>query len=238
MKKISIFSILTIFVLNSCDGPFSHCMDGNNDVTSENRSITGFTEVVSEGEFDVIIVQDSVFSIIVEAEENLLPYISTTTSNSTLIIKTKNKRCIRPNSPVKIYVSAPEIQSIILDGSGSINAEQISTNNLYAKLRGSGDLLINANCTDFNCKLSGSGNIVLSGSVNDAEMLISGSGNIQAYSFQQNRSFATISGSGNTYLSVSTLLDVKISGSGSVNYIGFPSVNASITGSGSVNNSN
>jgi len=54
----------------------------------------------------------------------------------------------------------------------------------------------------------------------------------------QNNCFATISGSGNIYTSVSDLLDVKITGSGDVYYFGHPIVNVSISGSGQLINNN
>jgi hypothetical protein len=238
MKKVLIASILSLLLFNACHDPFNYCKNGNNNMVSETRFVEGFTEVVSEGDYIVEIVQGEEYSVIVEAEDNLLPYIETDLKNSSLVIRTKRRRCIDPNIRVKILVTAPEIKSIVLSGSGSINAEQIETDFLNINLSGSGDIITSAVCEKMDCSISGSGNISLIGSCEDGDLHISGSGNINSFGMNYFKCFATISGSGDMFISVIDFLDVKITGSGSVNYIGNPAVTAKITGSGSVNNKN
>ncbi|MBN2683468.1 MAG: DUF2807 domain-containing protein [Bacteroidales bacterium] len=238
MKKILLLSSLSLLIFSACHDPFGYCTNGNNVLVSETRFVSGFNEIVSEGDYEVNIVQGDEYSVVVEAEENLMPYIETDLDNSTLVIRTKRRRCIDPNYRVKVWVSAPEVKSIILSGSGNINAEQIETNFLNVKISGSGDIVTQAVCQKLDCSISGSGNISLMGSCDEGDMHISSSGNINGYGMEQITSFATISGSGDMYLSVIDFLDVKITGSGCVNYIGNPAVTAKITGSGSVNNKN
>jgi hypothetical protein len=75
--------------------------------------------------------------------------------------------------------------------------------------------------------------VTLAGNADEGNLNISGSGNIYASNFLQNKVYITLSGSGDTHISVTAYLDVTISGSGNVYYKGDPSViNKNITGTG------
>jgi len=225
--------------------------DGNHHVMTETRQLVPFTKVINEGEFNVIIVEDSITEAIVEAESNLIPYIRTIVNGNTLIIDTREN--INSNLPINIYIKTPEVNSIKLSGSGTITADSLVGDNVEIAISGSGNInaSVNAGLVDIltsgsgdmwlnvvsqftYAKISGSGNINVDGNTKDGDFNISGSGNIHSYDFVQNNSDANISGSGSMYVNVIDYLKVKISGSGSVYYLGNPSLDISITGSGSV----
>ena len=226
-------------------------LDGNHHQMTETRQLVPFTKVVNEGEFNVIIIEDSISEAIIEAESNLIPYIRTVVNGNTLIIDTREN--LEPNIPITIYVRTPEVNSIELSGSGTITADTLVGDNVEVKISGSGninanikaslvDLLISgsgdmwlyAESQIAYSKISGTGNINLTGNSTNGDFNISGSGNINSYEFVQNELNSKISGSGNMYVNVVDYLNVQISGSGSVYYIGTPSLDVNITGSGSV----
>jgi hypothetical protein len=227
---ISAFSCL--IYLTSCSK--FHTIDGNGNVTTESRTLSTFSKVKSEGSFEVYIAQDSVQSVNVEAESNLLPYIETDVSGSILIIRVREHRNIDNHEPIKIYVKSPVVKSINLSGSGLINCDSMITSTLDVNLSGSGNMNIIAESNKIDAHISGSGKITLSGTANETDFNIDGSGNIHAYNLPQDTCFADISGSGDMYVYVNEFLDVRISGSGRVHYIGNPTVNTFITGSGTV----
>jgi hypothetical protein len=223
-------------------------------VVTETRPIGNFTGVSSESWFKVYIIQDSVNEITVEAESNLLPYIDTWVEGSTLILREQHGRCINNHFPVIITVRTKTISFVRLSGSGDIYGNNtfntdflrvelngsgqidlgVSAGNVETDISGSGLIRLEVNADHIEATISGSGEIDLYGTVYKGDMKISGSGNIHAYELIQDICFATITGSGNIYVSVIDLLDVKITGSGSVHYKGNPDVNLHITGSGSV----
>jgi hypothetical protein len=225
-------ALFCLIYLTSCIG--FHTIDGNGNITTENRTLNTFSKVKSEGSFEVYISQDSVQSVTVEAESNLLPYIETDVSGSVLLIRIREHRNIDNHEPIKIYVKSPMVEGIDLSGSGLISCDSMITPNMDLHLSGSGKMNVIATTNKIDAHISGSGGITISGSSNESDFNIDGSGNIHAYDLKQDTCYADISGSGDMYLNVNKFLDVKISGSGKVHYIGNPSVNTFITGSGAV----
>ncbi|MFH0866862.1 MAG: head GIN domain-containing protein [Bacteroidota bacterium] len=227
-------SALVSFVyLTSCTN--FHAIEGNHNVVTETRNISSFTELRSEGSYDVYLIHDSVFYAQVEAEENLLPYIITEISGGELVIKTHEHKNLKNHTTIKIFVHAPSANSLTLEGSGKIDCDSISEDNLKIFLDGSGNIFLGkAECDKIKTKISGSGEVDLSGTANETDFNISGSGDINSYNLVQDTCYADISGSGDMYINVNKFLDVHITGSGTVHYYGTPVVNSDITGSGMV----
>ena len=251
LKNLILYSFVIILSVSYTSCRKLVMLDGNHHQMTETRQLVPFTKVVNEGQFNVIIIEDSISEAIVEAESNLIPYIRTVVNGNTLIIDSREN--LEPNLPMTVYVRTPEVNSIELSGSGTITADTLVGDNVEVKISGSGNInaSIRANLVDIlisgsgdmwldaesqivYSKISGSGTINLSGSTKNGDFKISGSGNINSYEFVQDELNSEISGSGNMYVNVIDYLKVKISGSGSVYYIGTPSLDVNITGSGSV----
>lgn len=257
MKKntIIISMIAALFLITSSCTKSLIRIKGNGSVTTETRSVSTFSRIINEGDFDVYIIQDSVSEVIIEAESNLISYIRTSVDGSTLTIDTKDN--LKQNHPIKLYVHTPNVNGVVLSGSGIIDLGNISTSILEVTLSGSGDIRgsvaaddisvdINGSgsanmgiiCDDLTTYISGSGDLLFNGSATTAHFNVNGSGAIKAYDLALKNCYINISGSGDMFVNVSDLLDIDISGSGSIYYIGQPSINLNITGSGSVVNSN
>lgn len=253
IKNIILISCVVIFSLSysSCRKLDFAMVNGNGHLLSETRILVPFTRVINEGNFNVIIVEDSITEAVVEAESNLIPYIRTIVNGNTLIIDSREN--IQSNLSINIYIKTPEVNSIKLSGSGTIKADYLEgdnvdivisgSGNINANVKaglidilisGSGDMWLDVESQITYSKISGSGNINIEGSTTDGVFKTSGSGNIYSYDFVQNTLDSDISGSGNMYVNIIDYLKVKISGSGSVYYIGNPSLDVNITGSGSV----
>lgn len=226
------FSLLpSIILLQACD---VQCIRGNRDMTTEYRSVEEFKGVQSEGSWNVAVHEDSVYYIVVEAESNLLPYIYTQVRDEDLVIRTRDHRCLNNRLPITIHVYTPSLQRAALEGSGDMNIEMLEGSNTRLVISGSGEIEASVNADELDATISRSGEMYLSGTCETSEMEISGSGDIRAYGLQQGTCFATISGSGDMYLYVLNLLDVRILGSGDVHYKGNPQLRKTITGSGEV----
>ncbi|MCF6171514.1 MAG: DUF2807 domain-containing protein [Bacteroidales bacterium] len=253
MKPNSIILAVAMgFVLlwsSACRKPFA--INGNKQVETETRQMVSFENIVNEGPFNVYIMHDSIYQVVVEAESNLIPYIRTRVNGNTLIIETREN--MNSHWPMNVYVKSPIVKGVYLKGSGYMNLDSLNSNHLQVEISGSGDItgmvntntvnafisgsgtiFLEAHTTGIVTKISGTGTLDLSGESENGTHTISGSGNINAYNFPQKECYAKISGSGNMYLNVSHYLDVAISGSGSVFYIGDPQLSVKITGSGSV----
>ena len=230
--SFSLLILAAVAILPGCDG--GRCIRGNHDMETEYRNVEYFDGVITEGSWDVSVHEDSIYYVVIEAESNLLPYIGTSVRNNDLVIRTRDHRCINNREPIHIHVYAPSVSHATLEGSGNMDIERISGSSTRLAISGSGDISAGVWADDFEAQISGSGEMHLEGETETSEMEISGSGNIKAYNLLQGSCFATISGSGDMYLHVLTLLDVRILGSGNVYYKGNPQLHTSILGSGEV----
>jgi len=231
--KIAFLVGLTLMA-NACENSWN-CLRGNGVPGEEIRTITGFTGVVSEGEFDVFIVPDSNFSVKLEADENLIQYISTRTSGNTLIIDQGTRKCLRSDNPIRISVYMPDVEYLNLTGSGMIMGDNIEGEKLRVELTGSGLIdLRGLNLGLLDGLITGSGEMIFWGKTTDADLDITGSGMIKAFHLESVNCIANISGSGNMEINVEKQLNAFISGSGSIYYQGIPNVSTTITGSGAV----
>ncbi len=223
-----------IILAGSCSDSWFNCLEGNGVQASEDRTITAFSGIEHEGNFEVVVTYGSSCSVTVEADENLLPYIITSRHGSRLVIETERGRCIQSRNPVIVYVTMPYADHLELTGSGSIDCSQVDTDYLHILLSGSGEIIADILAQNVEADLTGSGIIELYGEMDRGDLKITGSGYITTYNCVSKNCFVTISGSGDVYTLVDDLLDVKITGSGTVYYRGNPVIRSSITGSGQV----
>ncbi|MBK7175354.1 MAG: DUF2807 domain-containing protein [Bacteroidales bacterium] len=229
-----IILIISIFVILFLSGCVYERIEGNYDLDTENRTEEPFTEIISNGSFRVFVIPDSVTSISVKAESNILPYLYTISDGETLRIGFKNGYNIHENYPVEVFIHTPSVKSLRLQGSGRVECLGFSESSVELDLSGSGNIEADFEAIHVDAAISGSGNIHLSGSADNSDMRISGSGKIHALDFTQKNCNAFVSGSGDIYTDVIDQLDAHISGSGCVYYTGDPDVDTNITGSGKV----
>lgn len=226
-------AVLIVIVLNSCER--FNCIEGNNIFAIEERPTGYFSGIELDGSFDVYVSYDTVTSVTVEGDENLLRFITTYTKGNTLEIGTSSRRCLDSWHPIVITVSTPSLHYLGLDGSGFINCSYFNTSYLDIALDGSGEIyVVDVDCNELDAEIDGSGDIKLAGICEKSYLEIDGSGKIRANDFISDECYVDIYGSGVVYVFVWDILDVYIDGSGIVYYEGSPVVRKRIDGSGDV----
>jgi hypothetical protein len=237
VSRVAFLAVLTVMAY-ACESTWS-CLRGNGVPGDETRTISGFTGVVSEGEFDVFIVQDSAFAVKIETDENLIQYIRTSVSGNTLIVDQGTRKCLRSDMPIRITVYMPQVEYLNLTGSGMITGDNIESDELKVHLTGSGLIDLKGLKTGLlDALITGSGEMIFWGETVDADLDITGSGIVKSFHLESVNCIANISGSGNMQVKVEKLLTAYISGSGNIYYQGNPDVIVKITGSGAVTKSN
>lgn len=233
MKKLSILFILTIIVAAA----FSSCrkVDGTGPVVTEFRNVSGFTEIKSEISADIIVTPAAAYSVKIEAQQNIIDVIETVLNDGMITLRVKSNTVIKPDAKVKIYISSPDIQGLIVSGSGNMQvSDALTSSHLYLKTSGSGNINISRlNGQSIDANISGSGEININeGAIHEELIDISGSGSMNMSNLTTVNSDIKIAGSGNAKVNVIDYLKVRITGSGSVYYKGTPTIDVNITGSG------
>ncbi len=221
--------------LAGCENTYWSCLRGNGILEEETRELQEFNGVVTEGDFELFYVPDTSYAVVIESDQNLIPYIRTRMSGKTLIVDNGTRKCLRSEYPIRITVYAPEIRLMSLVGSGMISAESVYGDELRLELEGSGYIdLRGIDVLDLEVLITGSGDVTLWGTSKLAEYTITGSGTISAQNLVSEICTSEISGSGEIYCLATQKLNAFISGSGTIYYRGDPSVTTYISGTGSV----
>jgi hypothetical protein len=236
MKKLLfILCALNVLVLSSCDFVAGKRVKGNGNVQTVDRSETGFTGIVSGSNFDTY-VGIGPYSVKVEAEENIIPYIETFVDNGTLRIETKDGFWLKPRRSVKIIVTAPRLSKLHASGNGGITSTTKITDSSRIDLRVSGnaEMKMEVDAPEIEAELTGNGGIAIKGLSRNFKCKTTGNGHIEALDLQAESTRVEIFGNGNADVSASVKLDVRIGGNGDVRYKGNPQTSTQITGNGSL----
>ena len=227
----SLFLIISILFLIGCSGR----VQGNGNVTSETRNVSGFDNVQLQTIADVVLTQSETYALTIEGEENIIAEIETAVDGNTLVIKTEPTVIIDPTEPVTIQLSMPNIEKLSVTGSGSLIANEVNTNSLDLSVTGSGDLEIDTlDAQTLAARVTGSGNIELGGEADNQDVLISGSGDFNGDGLFSETAVVAVTGSGKATVWVNNSLDASVTGSGDIDYFGDPQVDQTVTGSGDI----
>lgn len=237
MKKLLI-ALFALISINSFAQPWE-TVKGNGQIKKETREVNNYTSLASQGSMDVQIAYGNSNSVVVEGDENLLPYIETLVENGKLTIRSKKNVNLKSTSKITVQVSMTKINSLLLSGSGNINGSGAFTSDgkTDISVSGSGNLKLDFDSfKDLDLSVAGSGNIDLkSRETNNINARVSGSGNIDCSSISSKDVDAKLSGSGNIKVYANNSIDAKISGSGNVYYKGnAQNISQHVVGSGKV----
>lgn len=230
---------------------------GSGNVTTEARSVSDFDEVALRGLGHLDIQQGDHEALTIEAEDNIIPMITTMVHGRRLEIGFERHGWshIRPTKPIRFHLTvkalrglhlsgagsatAPALQGdrqeLVVSGSGNADIGQSQGRALEIVVSGSGDIQIGQfQGQDLEVESSGSGVCRIGGVTINQQIRVSGSGHYRAEDLASETCTIRISGSGRAAVRVARMLDVRVTGSGTVRYIGSPTVNRTVLGSGKV----
>lgn len=205
----------------------------------EERSVPAFSKISLRISANVHVEQGAKQNIRIEAKSSVIEDLITEVKDRTLNIRLPNNFLFQNynTGKIDIYITVPEIDGLVVSGSGNIITENITTRILDLTVSGSGNIKIEQLKVErVSATISGSGGISVDdgGVADNLTISISGSGNMKASGFEANDVNASISGSGNCTIRSNGTIKARIAGSGSVYYSGNPAIDSSVAGSGKV----
>jgi hypothetical protein len=169
--------------------------------------------VAISGEGELTLSQTGQESLTIEAEDNLLPFLTSTVAHGRLTLGTS--AAIHPTKPIHYTVTVKDLTLLALSGAGSVTATQLHVNGLKVDV-------------------SGAGRVTLSGQAEKSDVRLSGVGSYDGSKLATRSTRVNVSGVGSAIVEASDALDATTSGVGSIEYIGDPKVTKSVSGVGSV----
>jgi hypothetical protein len=232
-------SVLSLFLAANLLFVFASCekVVGEGPVVTETRNISNFSGLDLRVSGQVNYTQSPDYKVEVRAQQNILGYLETYVSNNRLVIRFDDDVRVRTHEDITVNISAPDLNSLRVSGSGDIVANgALTPTSMDMDISGSGNIMVSKLEADYlDATISGSGDIkVLNGTANEEKLRISGSGDMDLANVLSRYVNTTTSGSGDIRVHATDRLNVTISGSGSVYYRGQPSINTHISGSGKV----
>ncbi|HEY0426319.1 MAG TPA: head GIN domain-containing protein [Pyrinomonadaceae bacterium] len=174
---------------------------GSGNVKTENRRVSDFKAIDVSGAFEVEITAQKDFSLEVEADDNLLPLIKTEVDGETLQIRSEKR--FSTSNPLKIRISAPDIDSLDLSGASKVN-------------------LVNLNNDGLKLDSSGASKIKVEGTTGDFDVEMSGASRLDAENLKAENVSVDSSGASNAMIFVTNELRADLSGATNVTYSGNP----------------
>jgi hypothetical protein len=190
-------------------------ISGSGSVTQEVRAISTFDKFELSGQGSVLLTAGAEPALTIEAEDNLLAYMTADVSGGRLMIGVKDGVMLQPTEPITYRVIYPALSEIKLSGAGTISTDALSVERLTTIL-------------------SGTGIITPSGSVDRMVIDLSGSGTINSQELTSAHASVSLGGAGNVFVNASDTLDVTLSGTGTVVYMGSPEITQTVSGVGQV----
>ena len=174
---------------------------GSGNATSEKRDLSGFKSVEVGGVFQVEITAQKEYSVEVFADDNLLPLIKTEVDGNTLSIETERR--ISPSSPIRVRISAPDINKLDISGVANVTLNDIKNDNLAIDS-------------------SGASKIAVTGQTGKLSIDVSGASKIDAENLKAENASVESSGASKINVNVSGELRSNLSGASRVVYTGTP----------------
>ncbi len=212
-------------------------IQGSGDMIEETRLVTGFTSISFFTEGSITITQGDEEALTVETDDNVMPYLETTVIDGVLTIRVQEGYGvdIDPSNGITWGITVVDLDSISLNGAGSLNMGEFTTDRLSLSVAGAMDVDIDdLNADALEVVVTGVGSIVLAGEVTAASLTLTGAGSIDTSDLSARQATALVSGVGDISVWAIDTLAATITGLGGIDYYGNPTVTRAGTGAGSI----
>lgn len=193
---------------------FNSGVNGSGNIVTQTRDVSDFTSIDVSSVFEVEIVAQKDFSVEVDADDNLQEFITTTVRRG--VLKIESEKRINSKSPIRIRISAPNIERIESSGASKINITELNNSSL-------------------DIDTSGVSHIKIEGQTARLKIDVSGAGNIDAANLTAENATVDASGASHVTVNVTNTIRSEASGASSVTYTGNPKqVHKDATGAASI----
>ena len=132
---------------------------GSGTMTSETRplaDVTGF-KLGSIGAVQVVIGSDE--SVVIEGEDNLIPFITTEVSDGILTIGTKDETSLQPTRSLNFTVTVGRVELAEISGAGTLSIEDPENDRIDLSVPGAGTISVSGQVDYLTASISGTGTV-------------------------------------------------------------------------------
>ena len=179
--------------------------------------------------------QGATESLLVRAEDNLLPYLTTEVQGGVLSMRTAGNVDLRETRPIEFFLTVVDLDRFEFTGVGDAELQDLVLDDLVLRSSGIGTVrLSRLDAARLDVQLSGIGSVSANGVVGEQIIRVGEFGDYEAAALPSLVTTVTLTGSGAATVNVRDRLDATILSIGSVYYLGDPVLTTSISGTGRV----
>ena len=202
-----------------------NCVEGSGHLWSQDRELSGFSKIDASEQVTVYITQADNYSVVVNAENNLIDHVRTKIIDDTLVVDT-SRLCFKNKKPVSVEVTMPDISYIdASSGASVVSRENILADDLFIDMSSAADVILSVQATKLRVDASSASQATLSGTAGTIAIDASSASIIDAYDLIVSDAAVEASSASVVNLYVINTLEVDASSASLVNYLG----NAQVT---------
>lgn len=186
---------------------------GSGNRQRQKRDVPAFTSISTEGAYEIEFVSQQPVSLEIEADDNILPIITTEVSNG--VLRIRNNRSFSVNRPIILKITAPNLEGLSASGAGKIEISGLQNDS-------------------FEIDSNGAPSIKVSGETKAVDINSNGAGKIDTHKLRATKAVVVANGATKVEVFASDELNANVTGPSRVVYSGDPKVNKSVNGPGSV----
>jgi hypothetical protein len=203
------------------------------DQTTREREVVAVTAVVLETSGDLVVTRGDTPRLVVTAGENTLEKLTTDSAGGTLRLGKRSGANLRGD--IRYELTVPALTAVTVESSGTAEVDLAGAADPTLVVDGSGRIEArNIEARALTVRIGGSGRVVPSGRTDRQTVTVDGSGAYEAYELASTEATVTMEGSGRARVQATGTLRATVEGSGSITHRGGARVEQRIDGSGSV----
>jgi Putative auto-transporter adhesin, head GIN domain len=237
MSKNLLMGVLLTLVFTGCFINNKEKIKGNGKVITKEINTSNFNYLYVDNAIEVYYRQDSVFSIKVETDENLIDYLDIDADyRYNLVVSIKEGYRLSASDKIKVHITSPLIAIMEASGASGIYSQGIITTDAIMDIdvSGASRVKLELNAPSVKVNISGASTINLAGKTEQMEITASGASIANCFEITAAFANANVAGASRAELFVTNKLKADASGASSIIYKGSAEVNKNESGAGSI----
>ena len=207
---------------NGSEHSFNFSSESSGDHITREYDLEGFNELQVVGGWDILVVADDNFSVVVEASEKAIGDLEVDKSGDSLVMALdyRKKADLNEFHGASATIHMPVLNTVDIDGAINMNVDGFTGDQISFKLDGAGQIVgVSCRLEQLNVASNGAVNVDFSDSeTRNADVNIEGAGNI-VLNMTGGKLTGVLAGLSNLeYSGDVSLLDVKKDGIGGINH--------------------
>ena len=221
IKKIPLLAIIVMILISQSFLSCIYGIRGTGKVIKSERQVKNFKSIKVSNGIDLILTQDSIEKVMVEADENLQKLIKTDMMNGELKIYTTEK--ISWSSAMKVFVTIKNINSLGASSGADVQSgSMLNLADLKLSASSGADVKLDILCQDLQTESSSGSDISISGKTGKLMVQCSSGSDVNAEKLNSETCSVEASSGADVKVSVSKKIKAHASSGADIKVIGNP----------------